>query len=145
MPSTPTRRSSSRQDGATSRPRRRQLTRGSGTALATPSALVAEDVRAHDLSGHVRPRRRILVVDDNVDAADALSELLRDYGHDVITAHTGRVAVDQAKLHRPDLVLLDISLPEMDGYEVARKLRDEVGLSDALLIALTGYDEERHR
>ena len=85
------------------------------------------------------------MVDDNVDAADALSELLRDYGHDVITAHTGRVAVDQAKLHRPDLVLLDISLPEMDGYEVARKLRDEVGLSDAHLIALTGYGEERHR
>ena len=91
------------------------------------------------------PRRRILVVDDNVDAAEALSELLRDYGHEVLTAHNGGAAIEQASLYRPELVLLDISMPEMDGYEVAKKLRDEVGLNDALLVALTGYGEERHR
>ena len=91
------------------------------------------------------PRRRILVVDDNVDAAEALGELLRDYGHEVATAHDGTRALDQARLHRPDIVLLDISMPEMDGYEVAKRIRGELGLGDALLVALTGYGEDRHR
>jgi signal transduction histidine kinase len=91
------------------------------------------------------PRRRILVVDDNVDAAEALGELLRDYGHDVVTAHDGTQALDHARLHRPEIVLLDISMPEMDGYEVAKRVRDELGLSDALLVALSGYGEDRHR
>jgi signal transduction histidine kinase len=91
------------------------------------------------------PRRRILVVDDNVDAAEALGELLRDYGHEVATAHDGTRALDQARLHRPDIVLLDISMPEMDGYEVAKRIRGELGLGDAILVALTGYGEDRHR
>jgi signal transduction histidine kinase len=91
------------------------------------------------------PRRRILVVDDNVDAAEALGELLRDFGHEVATAHDGTRALDQARLHRPDIVLLDISMPEMDGYEVAKRIRGELGLGDALLVALTGYGEDRHR
>jgi CheY-like chemotaxis protein len=91
------------------------------------------------------PRRRILVVDDNVDAAEALGELLRDYGHEVATAHDGTRALDQARLHRPDIVLLDISMPEMDGYEVAKRIRGELGLRDAILVALTGYGEDRHR
>ncbi len=91
------------------------------------------------------PRRRILVVDDNVDAAEALGELLRDYGHEVATAHDGTRALDQARLHRPDIVLLDISMPEMDGYEVAKRIRGELGLGDALLVALTGFGEDGHR
>jgi signal transduction histidine kinase len=92
-----------------------------------------------------RPRRRVLVVDDNVDAAEALGELLRDYGHDVATAHDGAQALDRARLHRPEIVLLDIGMPEMDGYEVAKRIRGELSLSDALLVALTGYGEDRHR
>jgi signal transduction histidine kinase len=91
------------------------------------------------------PRRRILVVDDNVDAAEALGELLRDYGHEVATAHDGPRALDHARLHRPEIVLLDISMPEMDGYEVAKRIRGELGLGDALLVALTGFGEDRHR
>jgi signal transduction histidine kinase len=91
------------------------------------------------------PRRQILVVDDNVDAAEALGELLRDYGHDVVTAHDGTQALEHARLHRPEIVLLDISMPEMDGYEVAKRIRGELGLGDALLIALSGYGEDRHR
>jgi signal transduction histidine kinase len=91
------------------------------------------------------PRRRILVVDDNVDAAEALGELLRDYGHEVATAHDGPQALDNARLHRPEIVLLDIGMPEMDGYEVAKRIRGELGLGDALLIALTGYGEDRDR
>src|SRR2546430_1143083 len=102
---------------------------------AAPTAAVAA----------VGPRRRILVVDDNVDAAEALGELLRDYGHEVATAHDGTRALDHARLHRPDIVLLDISMPEMDGYEVAKRIRGELGLGDALLVALTGFGEDGHR
>lgn len=90
------------------------------------------------------PRRRVLVVDDNVDAADALAELLRDYGHDVRAAHDGPSAIEQAGLHHPDIVLLDIGMPGCDGYEVARRMRGELGLK-ATLVALTGYGEARHR
>jgi signal transduction histidine kinase len=90
------------------------------------------------------PKRRILVVDDNVDAADALAELLRDYGHDVRAVHDGPSAIEQAARHRPDIVLLDIGMPGCDGYEVARRMRTELGLRSTL-VALTGYGEARHR
>ena len=93
----------------------------------------------------VGPKRRILVVDDNVDAAEALGELLRDFGHEVATAHNGPQALDNARLHHPEIILLDISMPEMDGYEVAKRIRGELGLGDALLVALSGYGEDRHR
>ena len=91
------------------------------------------------------PLRRILIVDDDTDAAEALGELLRDCGHEVATAHDGPQALDRARLQRPDVVLLDIGMPEMDGYEVAKRIREELGLDDALLVALTGYGEDRHR
>jgi len=63
----------------------------------------------------------------------------------VSTAHDGRRAVEEARLHAPELVLLDISMPEMDGYDVAKRIREDVGLHDAILVALTGYGEDRHR
>jgi signal transduction histidine kinase len=103
------------------------------------------------VNGHPRdvkldgvPKRRILVVDDNVDAAEALAELLRDYGHDVRAVHDGPSAIEQAGLHRPDIVLLDIGMPGFDGYEVARRMRTELGLTSTL-VAVTGYGEARHR
>jgi PAS domain S-box-containing protein len=86
---------------------------------------------------------RVLVVDDNVDAAESLAELLRDLGHSVRVAHDGPSAIDLALRLRPQLVLLDIGLPEMDGYEVARRLRSQ-GVQSTL-VALTGYGEARHR
>ncbi|MEA2661138.1 MAG: hypothetical protein QOH08_710 [Chloroflexota bacterium] len=91
----------------------------------------------------VGQHRRILVVDDNVDAAEALAELLREYGHDVRTAHGAASGIHQALGMRPEIVLLDISMPDADGYEVARRLRGE--LTDTTLVALTGYGEHRHR
>jgi CheY-like chemotaxis protein len=97
-----------------------------------------------DYASESAPRRRILIVDDDVDAAEALGELLRDCGHEVATAHDGPRALDHARLRRPDVVLLDITMPEMDGYEVAKRMRDELGLGGALLIALSGYGEDRH-
>jgi CheY-like chemotaxis protein len=91
------------------------------------------------------PRRRVLVVDDNADAAEALGELVRDFGHEVVTAHDGAGALDHARVHRPDMVLLDIGMPVVDGYEVAKRIRGELCLGDAVLIALTGYGEDRDR
>jgi two-component system CheB/CheR fusion protein len=115
--------------------------------IRLPIRPVSQPAKIADASGAAvaaLPKRRILVVDDNVDAADALAELLRDYGHDVRAVHDGPSAIEQAALHHPDIVLLDIGMPGFDGYEVARRMRTELGLK-ATLIALTGYGEARHR
>ena len=81
----------------------------------------------------------MLVVEDNVDAADSLSMLLRLYGHEVQVARTGPTALEMASASRPDVVLLDIGLPGMDGYQVARHLRERPEFKDVMLCALTGY------
>jgi signal transduction histidine kinase/ActR/RegA family two-component response regulator len=90
---------------------------------------------------------RILVVDDNKDAADCVAMLLRIWGHDVRTAHEGYSAVKAAHAYRPHVVFLDIGLPGLNGYEVARELRRDGREERILLVALTGYgrDEDRRR
>jgi CheY-like chemotaxis protein len=89
------------------------------------------------------PRRRILVVDDNTDAANSLAKLLRRlYLQEVRVAHDGREALAVAGEFRPEVVLLDIGLPGMDGHEVARRLRDHAGLGGALIVALTGWGQQ---
>jgi len=83
--------------------------------------------------------RRILVVDDNPDAADAVAVLLEIEGHDVHTAHSGRAALAETRAWFPDTLVLDIGLPDMDGYELARQVV-ALGMAPApLLIALSGY------
>jgi CheY-like chemotaxis protein len=77
-------------------------------------------------------------VDDNRDAAETLAELVSMLGHDVDVAFDGPSALRLAEEHRPDLVLCDIGLPGMDGYEVARHLRERAG-ADVRLVALSGY------
>ncbi|HEX9671214.1 MAG TPA: chemotaxis protein CheB [Thermoanaerobaculia bacterium] len=91
--------------------------------------------------------RRILVVDDSVDAAESLAILLRLQGHDVREAYDGLTALAAAAKFHPEVVLLDIGLPGLDGYEVARRLRRRRRMAKALLVALTGYgqEEDRHR
>lgn len=81
----------------------------------------------------------VLVVEDNVDAADTLSMLLRLYGHEVHVARTGLTALEMASTTHPDVVLLDIGLPGMDGYEVAQHLREQPEFKATVLCALTGY------
>lgn len=88
--------------------------------------------------------RRILVVDDLVDTADTMAELLELFGHEVRTAYGGMEALAVARDFRPELVLLDIGMPGMDGYETARRLRAEHG-ENMLLVALTGYARETDR
>jgi PAS domain S-box-containing protein len=92
-------------------------------------------------------RYRILVVDDNRDAANSLATLLRMKGHDVRTAYDGLEAVDAAFTHKPDVVLLDVGLPRLNGFDVARRIRDESRERNVVLIALTGWghDEDRRR
>ena len=85
---------------------------------------------------------RVLVVDDNVDATKTLELLLEASGHDVRTAHNGPTALEIAVKFRPDIVLLDIGLPDIDGYEVARRLRQHSDLSGVVLVAMTGYGNE---
>jgi CheY-like chemotaxis protein len=85
---------------------------------------------------------RILVVDDNVDLARGLARLLQIRGHDVQVAHDGPTGLDKAKKSKPEVVLLDIGLPGMDGYQVAAHLRQEETVKDATLIAISGYGQE---
>ena len=93
-------------------------------------------LRPGDYSGR---SLRVLVVEDNVDAGDTLGLLLRLYGHEVQLARTGSSALQLAAESRPDVVLLDIGLPGMDGYEVAKRLRERPEFKDVMMCALTGY------
>ena len=88
---------------------------------------------------------RILVIDDNVDAADMLSALLRLEGHHVSTANEGRIGLEMADNFHPDVILLDIGMPGMNGYEVAKLLRGREEFRETLLIAITGFGQEVDR
>jgi CheY-like chemotaxis protein/two-component sensor histidine kinase len=103
-----------------------------------------QDVNGRPAAFHAR---RILIVDDNSDAVDMLATLLRMTGHEVYTALDGSAAIEAARKCRPDVVLLDIGLPTMSGYEVCRRLRQEHFANGPLIVALTGYgqDEDRRR
>jgi len=91
-------------------------------------------------------QKRVLVVDDNVDGARSLALLLRNMGHDVSVAHEGRAALELARITQPEVVFLDLVLPDLDGHEIARRLREELG-AGIRLFALTGFaaDEDRRR
>jgi CheY-like chemotaxis protein/two-component sensor histidine kinase len=102
---------------------------------------------AADAAGDGKPRpRRILVVDDNQEAAEMLSMLLQTLGeHRVTVAHDGESALRKAREERPEILLLDIGLPGLDGYEVGRKLRQDPTTNGALVVAVTGYGQEEDR
>ena len=87
---------------------------------------------------------RILIVDDNKDLATSLARLLGLLGHEVEVVFDGRKALEAARIYRPRVLLLDIGLPLVDGYQVARTLRQE-GFHDILIIALSGYGQEEDR
>jgi CheY-like chemotaxis protein len=91
------------------------------------------------------PRRRILVADDLRDSVDSLSLVLRMAGHEVQTAHDGLEAVQAAAAFRPDVVLLDIGMPKMNGYEAARHIRQQSWGQRMVLIAVTGWGQPEDR
>lgn len=91
------------------------------------------------------PARRILVVDDNRDAARSLGMVLELLGHEVHLAFDGRTALKEAEAHCPEVIVLDIGLPGLDGYAVARQLRSQELTRNITLLALTGYAMEEDR
>lgn len=90
-------------------------------------------------------RLRLLVVDDNADAAAMLAMLLEASGHEVFVEYSAKRALERAKIEKPDVCLLDIGLPEIDGYELAQRLRSRPGTADCVLIAVTGYGRQNDR
>ncbi|MFO0907186.1 MAG: ATP-binding protein [Isosphaeraceae bacterium] len=127
---------------------------GTGSAFIVRLPLLAQETVRHGSEGSNGNRAvdagrplRILVVDDSRDAAESLARLLRRLHHDVVVAHDGPSALDLALATHPDLALLDIGLPGMDGYELARRLRSEPAHDGIELVALTGYggDADRRR
>jgi CheY-like chemotaxis protein len=108
-----------------------RLPLGVAAARAIPSAGEVPGVRG--------ARRRVLVVEDNEDAADTLREVLELDEHVVEVAYSGPGAIEKARSFHPDIVFCDIGLPEMDGYEVARKMRADPELGRIALVAVSGY------
>ena len=84
----------------------------------------------------------MLVADDNLDAADSLSELLRLAGHEVRVAYDGRTALSLADAFRPDVMLLDLGMPELNGHEVAASVRERSWSRESCLVAITGWGQE---
>ncbi len=120
---------------------------GSEFVVRLPVAPAAEPQPPLPPTETVRPTgpRRILVVDDNVDTTRALAMLLEASGHDVRTAHDGPTALEAALDYRPDVALMDIGLPGLDGFEVAKRMRQQPILQKAVLVAMTGYGTESDR
>lgn len=120
---------------------------GSEFVVELPVATIASGAstkRATPASAPTGTRLRVLVVDDNQDAAESLREVVEELGHDVHVVHDGLAAVDAARTLLPDLILLDIGLPSIDGYEAARRIRAE-GSFSGLLVAVTGYGQASDR
>lgn len=91
---------------------------------------------------HGKRHSRVLVVDDNVDLTRGLARLLQIRGHEVRIAYDGPTGLELAKNSKPDVVLIDIGLPGMDGYQLAGHLRRDESVKDATLIAISGYGQE---
>jgi signal transduction histidine kinase len=98
-----------------------------------------------NVEGPTRTQRRILVADDNNDALESLATLLQLSGHEVYTAANGAIALESAEQHRPEVALLDIGMPKLDGYEVARRIRAQPWGQRITLVALTGWGQDSDR
>jgi signal transduction histidine kinase/ActR/RegA family two-component response regulator len=135
--------------GGTVQARSDGLGQGSEFSISLPcAARPPAQVREAGGDGAAMPDNgnlRVLVVDDNVDAAQMLAALLEVQGHAVSVEYDGRGALARARAQQPDVLLLDIGLPDMDGYELARRLRAQPENAAATLVALTGYGQNQDR
>ena len=118
---------------------------GSTFTVRLPIMVSAAEIAESPVAVPQTQSRKILVVDDIVDGAQAIADLLEAFGHQVVIAHDGPTAIEAAHQFRPDTILLDIGLPGMDGYEVARCLRASESLAGTRLVAMTGYGQEKDR
>src|SRR6185436_8939859 len=110
--------------------------------------LTREEVAAQhrpDVASESRRQRRVLIVDDNRDSADSLAMLMQITGNQTYMAHDGVEAVEAVEKYRPEVVLLDIGLPGLDGHEVCRRVREQPWGKDIVVIALTGWGQEDDR
>ncbi|HKT71430.1 MAG TPA: chemotaxis protein CheB [Steroidobacteraceae bacterium] len=126
------------------------LGHGSEFVVRLPLVSISDEaVQSHPQKLHADPsvtrRRRVLVVDDNVDATESMALLLGSWGHTTAVAHTAAVAMAQVIEFQPDTALVDIGLPDMDGYELARRIRARPNGKRCLLIAMTGYGRAEDR
>jgi signal transduction histidine kinase len=127
--------------------------RGRGSEFEITLPLLAEDMRSapatsgtfHQIDKPPAKSRRVLIVEDNQDAQDALKCLLELWGHEVTVASDGPSGIQCALAHRPEVALVDLGLPTVDGYEVARQVRAAFGAAAPLMIALTGYGAPEQR
>jgi PAS domain S-box-containing protein len=133
--------------GGTVEARSAGLGQGSEFLVRLPIEAAAAAAAAAAPAGELRATQsfRILVVDDNADAAVSLSTLLELEGHESIAVHDGTAALEAAEKHQPHVVLLDIGLPRMNGHEVCRRLRALPGGNDIVVVALTGWGQEEDR
>jgi CheY-like chemotaxis protein/anti-sigma regulatory factor (Ser/Thr protein kinase) len=118
---------------------------GSTFEIEFPLRDFAESVVVPIVKPVQHPARRILLIEDNQDAREIMEIMLSEYGHTIFQAENGRDGIASALLHRPELILVDIGLPEMDGYQVAKALRANPETCHIHLIALTGYGLEEDR
>jgi len=107
-----------------------EVRKTSGTIQYTPAA---------------RRLLRVLIVDDYRDTADSLAMLVKMWGHDARLAYDGVAALEMTSAYQPDVLLLDIAMPKMDGFHLAQQLRRQTRFKDTLLVAITGYSDEAHR
>jgi len=119
--------------------------RGSQFVVRLPLAPATSDSTSPGRPALVPTRRRVLIADDNADAAQTLALLLRTLGQDVTIVHDGLAALERAAWLRPDVILLDIGMPGMNGYDVARRLRAEPWGRRPLVVAMTGWGQEDDR
>ena len=123
------------------------LGRGSEFVVRLPASAPATSAPAESGAGAAAAptRRRILVTDDNRDAADSLALMLTMMGGEVRTAYDGLAAVEAAAAFRPDVIVLDVGMPGLNGYDAARRIREQAWGKDMVLIALTGWGQEGDR
>jgi CheY-like chemotaxis protein len=120
---------------------------GTGGEAEAPAEMATAEVATESASAAGAARRRVLVVDDNRDAAVSLARLLDCMGNETQTAHDGLEALGLAETFRPDLVMLDIGMPRLSGYDTARRIREQPWGRSMVLVALSGWgqDEDRRR
>jgi two-component system CheB/CheR fusion protein len=126
---------------------------GQGSEFVVRLPVLSAAMQMPQAAVHAQPQatvpatraRRVLIIDDNADSAEALALLARSWGHEVAVAHDGPGALALAESFAPERALVDIGLPGMDGYEVARRFREQPRYRDLVLVALTGYSREEDR
>ena len=143
-----------RRHGGTAEARSEGLGRGSTFIIRLPARsndLSADDDAPAGDAPSVAPAaaqaeaRRVLVVDDNVDAAETLVMMMQLLGQTTQQAHDGKAALEVAARFKPQIVVMDIGLPGLSGYEVVRRMRAELGMRETYIVALSGYGSEEDR